>query len=171
MQFDIGKSLEILERTPRVLDVLLSGLSDTWTMGGDQENWSPYHVVGHFIHGEKTDWMPRIRIILSDRDDKAFEPFDRFAQFVESKNRPLPELLAEFENLRSQNLGELKGLDVENNLEQTGIHPALGTVTLRQLIATWVVHDLNHLKQVVKFMACKYDAEVGPWKEFLSILS
>ncbi len=171
MLFDLEKSLEILRRTPKILKALLSDLSEEWVLGGGQENWSPYYVIGHFIHGEKTDWMPRVRLILSDKKDKTFEPFDRFAQFTESRGRPLQELLVEFERLRESNLNELQTLPITENLEREGIHPALGVVTLRQLISTWVVHDLNHLTQVLRFMARQYSEEVGPWKEYLSILS
>ena len=134
--------------------------------------WAAFDVVGHLIHGEETDWIPRARIILEQGEDRTFVPFDRFAQFEKSKGKSLSDLLEEFAQLREDNLDRLRTLDLtEEQLDLEGIHPELGRVTLRQLLATWVVHDLNHVRQIVTEMAKRYDAEVGPWREYLSILS
>ncbi len=169
--FSLNKSLEILTRTPDVLDSLLHGISDDWSRvneGG--ETWSPYDVVGHLIHGEKTDWIPRMQIILVG-EDKRFAPFDRFAQFENSKGKSLNELLLEFRDLREHNLEMItsSNLDVED-FKKVGIHPVFGEVTLQQLLATWVAHDLNHLAQIARVMAKQFTVEVGPWREFLGIL-
>lgn len=173
MPFDLSRSLEILEKTPTVIEKLLDGLSDEWTTTNEGPNtWSPYDVVGHLIHGEKTDWIPRMEIILSAKTDKSFEPFDRFAQFEESKGKTLRQLLDEFNLLRATNVRRLRSMDITGHtLEQTGIHPAFGSVTLQQLLSTWVVHDLNHIAQIVRVMAHQYKAEVGPWREYLRIVS
>ena len=172
MEFDLNKSIEILERTPHVLETLLSGLSDEWINNNEgPETWSPYDVVGHLIHGEKTDWVPRMEIILSDKVDKSFEPFDRFVQFTESKGKTLRQLLDEFKFIRKQNLDWLRSRNLTSTVwELEGKHPAFGKVTLQQLLATWVVHDLNHISQICRVMAKQYKAEVGPWTEYLGIL-
>lgn len=133
--------------------------------------WQPFDIVGHLIHGEETDWIPRARIILAQDGDRTFIPFDRFAQFNESKGRSLDQLLEEFAKLRSENLDTLRSWNLASEqLDLEGIHPELGTVTLRQLLATWVVHDLNHIRQLVIAMSRQYSGEVGVWKEYLSIL-
>ena len=172
MDFNLSKSLEILQRTPDTLFALLQGISSDWTSaneGGD--TWSVYDVIGHLIHGEKTDWLQRIEIILSDHKDKTFIPFDRFAQFEENKGKTLAALLAEFKSVREKNIKSLQSLHLtKNDFTQKGIHPALGEVTLSQLIATWTVHDLNHLAQIARVMAKQYKSETGPWMEYLSIL-
>lgn len=172
MQFDLNKSLEILARTPMVLETLLNGLDKEWIKNNEGgETWSPYDVLGHLIHGEKTDWIPRTEIILSDKTDKTFEPFDRFAQFTESKGKTLRQLLKEFKTLRKQNIEQLRSKKLtQNDLEQKGKHPSFGQVTLSQLLSTWVVHDLNHISQISRVMAKQYLIEVGPWKEYLRIL-
>jgi len=176
MKFDLNKSIEILERTPGVIKELLSGVSDDWSMQnegkkGEEETWSPYDVLGHLIHGETTDWMGRTEIILSDNPDKNFPPFDRFAQFEESKGKSLKDLIGEFMAIRIYNLEKLKSKNItEADLDKKGIHPKFGEVTLRQLISTWVVHDLNHLAQISRVMAYQYKDEVGPWREYLRIL-
>lgn len=172
MHFTTEKSIEILARTPQVLDTLLLGLSDDWTMHNEGgETWSPYDIVGHFIHCEKTDWIPRTEIILSEKTDKTFEPFDRFAHFEISKGKSLAQLLEEFALLRQQSVEFLTSKQLtENELASTGIHPAFGEVTLSQLLATWVVHDLNHLAQIARVMAFQYKSEVGPWTAYLGIL-
>ncbi len=172
MNFTLEKSIEILQRTPGVLSAMLQGISNEWTSnneGGD--TWSVYDIVGHLIYGEKTDWIPRAEIILSEEEDKTFEPYDRFAQFKESKGKSLQQLLEEFEKLRSKNIEQLlsKSLTTKD-LEKTGIHPAFGEVTLTQLLATWAVHDLNHISQIARVMAKQYEAAVGPWREYLGIL-
>lgn len=172
MIFTIAQSTEILERTPGVLIAMLEGVSDAWTTaneGGD--TWSAYDIVGHLIHGEKTDWMPRAAIILSDRPDKTFEPFDRFAQFEASRGKSLSQLLEEFRILRAENVASLRSKHLTDaDLEKKGIHPAFGEVTLSQLLATWVAHDLNHIAQIARVMAKRYKTEVGPWIAFLRIL-
>lgn len=172
MQLNLNKSLEILERTPAVIEVLLSGLSEEWVNCNEgPQTWSPFDIVGHLIHGEKTDWIPRMEIILSDNADKTFEPFDRFAQFQESRGKTLPELLDEFKAIRKANIERLRSKNLsKNDLEREGIHPAFGRVSLKQLLSTWVVHDLNHIAQISRVMAKQYAEEVGPWKEYLRIL-
>lgn len=172
MEFDLKKSLEILERTPSVLEYLLRGISDDWSMSDEgEETFSPYDVIGHLIHGERTDWMVRMEIILSDSKDKTFEPYDRFAQFEESEGKSLNDLLTEFKVERDRNIRILLSKNLtERDLDKTGIHPKFGTVTLRQLLSTWTVHDLAHLAQISRVMAKQYTDEVGPWKEYLSIL-
>ena len=171
MEYAIDKALPILEKTPALLKLWLQGLSDEWIVnneGGD--TWSVYDVVGHLIHGERTDWIARIRKTLSDTD-KEFVPFDRFAQFNESKGKTLDQLLDEFATIRKQNLEEFRSLNIsEQVLSKTGIHPSFGTVTLRQLLSTWVAHDLSHIAQIARVMAKQYKEEVGPWVEYLSIM-
>jgi hypothetical protein len=171
MKYCVQQALQILERTPQVLNVWLRGLDAEWTRnneGGD--TWSPYDVVGHLIHGERTDWMARIRKTLSD-DDKQFVPFDRFAQFKESRGKDLDTLLDEFELARKLNLEDFRSLRLsESDLDRTGIHPAFGQVTLRQLLSTWVAHDLAHIAQIARVMAKQYKEEIGPWKEYMSIM-
>lgn len=172
MKFNLPKTIEILERTPSVLDALLRNVSAEWVTcneGGD--TWSAYDIVGHLIYGEKTDWMPRTKIILSDCADKQFQPFDRFAQFTESKGKSMAQLLDEFKSLRIKNIGALRTKRLTDaDLAKKGIHPALGDVTLSQLLATWAVHDLNHLAQISRVMAKHYKEDVGPWIEYLRIL-
>ncbi len=169
--FSIDGMKEILERTPRTLRELLSGLSEEWTMHNEGgETWTPYDVVGHLVHGEKTDWMARIKKCLSV-DDKAFVKFDRTAMFEESVGKSLDELLDEFARLRAKNLRELEDLDLNPaRLESIGIHPTFGEVHLRQLLATWAAHDLAHLTQITRVMCKQYREEVGPWREFISVM-
>ena len=151
---------------------LLEGLSEPWLHSNEgPETFSPFAVVGHLIHGEETDWIPRTRIILEHGESRPFTPFDRFAFYEKSKGRSLGDLLATFQTLREQNIDVLKGLDLTpEQLDLKGTHPELGQVTLRQLLTTWVTHDLGHLGQIVRVMAGQYGSEVGPWKEFVSIL-
>ncbi len=171
MQFKLEQAAEILAQTPGTLRAMLTPLSEGWTGGGSQNDWSPYDIVGHLIHGELTDWIPRARIILAQGENVTFTPYDRFAQFENSRGKSLPELLDEFERLRSENLRELKSMNITaESLALTGMHPELGEVTLEKLLSTWVVHDLNHIRQIVKFMAEKYAENVGVWKEYLLIL-
>lgn len=172
MDFEINKSIEILERTPFVIESLLNGLSEQWLKNNEGENtWSPYDVIGHLIHGEKTDWIPRAKVILSTAENKTFTPFDRFAQMNESQGKTIEELLQEFKALRKQNLKELKLLQINNTkLVKKGTHPELGEVNLRELLSTWVVHDLGHISQITRVMAKQYESEVGPWVEYLGIL-
>lgn len=172
MDFSIEKSISVLEKTPAVLHDLLFDLSEEWVMfneGG--ETWSPYDIIGHLVHGESTDWIKRLEIILSDNDEKKFTPFDRFAQFNESKGKEMKTLLNEFKILRTKNIEILKSKNIiEVDYERIGIHPVFGNITLRNLIATWVVHDLDHLAQLSRVLAHQYRSEVGPWKEYLRIL-
>jgi DinB superfamily len=172
MKFQIEQAIEILSQTPETVKSLLGNLSDEWTeSGGNSENWSPLDVVGHFIHGEETDWVPRAEIILAQGENLTFEPFDRFAQFEKSKDRALGELLESFAHLRRKNLEKLRRMNLTaEQLKLKGIHPELGEVNLEQLLATWVVHDLTHIRQIVTFLARKYSENVGVWREYLSIL-
>jgi uncharacterized damage-inducible protein DinB len=172
MDFSLAKSLEILARTPTVLQTMLENISADWTSNNEGgETWSVYDTIGHLIHGEKTDWITRAAIILSKNEDKTFEPFDRFAQFEDSDNKWLNDLLDEFKMLRKKNIDWLLAQNItENDLKEKGIHPAFGAVSLSQLLATWAVHDLNHIAQISRVMAKQYKAEVGPWIEYLRIL-
>lgn len=172
MNFILSKSMEVLERTPDVLSAMLQGVSDYWTSNNEgNETWSVYDIVGHLIHGEKTDWIPRMEIILSDKTDKTFEPFDRFAQLEDSKGKSLPQLLEEFKILRRENMEHLRSKKLTSELyEEKGIHPAFGQITLSQLLSTWTVHDLNHISQIARVMAKQYKEEVGPWIDYLKIL-
>jgi len=172
MKFHLNKSIEILEQTPKVLEQMLRGLSQEWRDATEGENtWNAFDIVGHLIHGEKTDWIPRMEIILSEKTDKRFTPFDRFAQMEISKSKTLEELLEEFSRLRSINIEKLRTAKITDEmLSRTGIHPEFGEVNLRQLLSTWVVHDLDHLSQVVRVFAKQYAEEVGPWKEYLKIV-
>ncbi len=172
MNFSLSKSIEILEQTPGVLMAMLGNVSTGWTSNNEGEDtWTVYDIVGHLIHGEKTDWIPRMEIILSGNPDKTFEPFDRFARFEESKGKSLTQLLDEFKSLRQKNMVQLRSKKLTGkDLEATGIHPAFGAVTLSQLLSTWTVHDLNHIAQISRVMAKQYKTEVGPWVEYLRIL-
>jgi hypothetical protein len=172
MKFDFDKSIEILERTPFVIESMLNGLSDDWTTNNEgPDTWSPYDVVGHLIHGEKTDWIARLEIVLSDDPNNTFEKFDRFAQFDESRGKTLDDLLNEFKALRNRNVALLKSKRItSSDYAKTGIHPAFGEVTLAQLLSTWVAHDLDHIVQISRVMAKQFKSEVGPWVEYLKIL-
>lgn len=158
---------------PHVLSRLLAELSPEWTGStGNVDCWSPYDVIGHLIHGEETDWIPRAELIIGNSKEKTFEPFDRTAQFDRSTGKSLADLLTEFAYLRNTNLEHLLRWQLTpEQLKLSGSHPELGEVTLEQLLATWVVHDLNHIRQVVTYMAKQYTEEVGPWKAYLSILT
>jgi hypothetical protein len=172
MDFDLELGIEILSRTPRILRAWLGDLPHTWiyrNQGG--ETWSSFDVVGHLVHGERTDWIPRLKLILEGDGIREFEPFDRFAQFGESRCRSLEDLLRTFEELRESNLVVLRSLDLKpSDFERKGRHPELGLVTVEQLLATWVAHDLNHLGQLAEVMARQYTEAVGPWKAYLDIL-
>ena len=173
MEFQLDHAREILSRTPRTIAALLGDLSDTWLLQNEgPETWSPFDILGHLIHGEETDWIPRAKIILEDGEARTFEPFDRFAMFEVSKGKPLTELLETFKRLRENNLIELGQMKLtEEMLDKRGCHPELGVVTLKQLLATWVVHDLGHVAQIARVMAKQYREEVGPWQEYLPILT
>ena len=169
--FDLAEAIAVLERTPAVLDALLRDLPTAWTDADEgPDTWSPHAVVGHLIHGERTDWIARARIILEAGGSRAFEPFDRFAQFA-GPRRPLSELLDTFAALRADNLETVRGWDlVENDLAKRGLHPELGSCTLAELLATWTAHDLNHVVQVARVMAKRYTTAVGPWRAYLGVL-
>lgn len=171
MHFNLQQSIPILERTPSVIRQLLSGLDSQWTTNNEgPETWSPYDVVGHLVHGEHNDWITRIKITMNDKGGK-YVPFNRTAMFEESKGKSLAQLLDEFEGARKHNLEELRILSItEEDLNKTAIHPVFGTVTLRQLLSTWVAHDLSHIVQISRTMAKQYKEEVGPWKEYLSVM-
>ncbi len=172
MHFSLPDGLAVLERTPATLRALLSGLPAGWIDATEgPATWSPYVVVGHLIHGERTDWIPRAQIILAQGENRMFAPYDRFAQFSESQGKSLEALLDEFATLRADNLQRLRGWQLTDaHLLLEGAHPALGTVTLRQLLACWVAHDLGHIVQMARVMAKQYRGEVGPWTAYLSVL-
>ncbi len=167
----VAESVAVLERTPSVLKALLEGLPEAWTETREAEGaFSPRDVLGHLIHGEDTDWVPRLRLILEKGDSEPFVPFDRFG-FRGWIGKPLSELLAAFTRKRADNVAVLKGLDLgEDDLARLGRHPSLGAVTLRQLLAAWVAHDLNHVGQMVRVMARRNTDAVGPWRAYLGIL-
>ncbi|MFN8242616.1 MAG: DinB family protein [Ferruginibacter sp.] len=172
MLFSLPKTLEVLEQTPRTLHSLLSNLSNDWVSANEgPETWSPFDVVGHLLHGDKSEWLSRAAIILSDSGDKHFKPFDRFAQLETSKGKTLNELLEEFSMVRSRNTELLREWNLgPAELSKTGIHPKFGEVTLAQLLATWTVHDLDHIAQISRVMARQYKEAVGPWSEFLRVV-
>ena len=172
MEFKLEQAIEVLERTPATLNSLLRDLSEQWLVQNEgPETWSPYDVMGHLIHGEETDWIPRAKIILEHGETRAFEAFDRVAMFEESKGKSIVELLDTFAQLRAANLRELQSMNLTSELlDKRGRHPELGVVTLRQLLSTWVIHDLGHIRQVVRVMSKQYGEAVGPWKAYLSIL-
>jgi len=172
MKFNLEEAIEVLSHTPTLLKVLLDGLSRNWVDNNEgSETWSPFDVVGHLIHGERTDWIRRAKIILNYGEGRAFEPFNRFAQFEASKGKTVEELLEEFSELREQNIRTFREFKLtEDDLKKKGKHPELGRVTLGELLATWVVHDLDHIGQIARTMAKQYEMEVGPWKAYLSIL-
>jgi hypothetical protein len=169
----MDEAMALLSRTPGTLDMLLRDLPDGWIAAHEGgETWSPFDVIGHLIHGEHTDWIPRAKMILEHGDARPFEKFDRFAQFEGSKGRTLASLLDEFATLRRQNLRELESLRLtDTQLDRRGRHPELGIVTLRQLLATWVAHDLDHVVQISRAIARQYSDEVGPWRAYLRIIS
>jgi len=174
MEYQLEKAIEILERTPKTLNALLLDISSEWTQSNEGiDTWSPYDVIGHLVHGEKTDWMPRLEIVLSNDDtNKTFEPYDRFAQFTMSKGKDLPQLLNEFEFLRNQNLKTLMAKDLtQEDLTKTAIHPSLGPINLKNMLAAWVVHDLGHITQISRVMAKQYKNEIGPWRQYLTIVN
>jgi DinB superfamily len=170
--FVLEEGVAILTRTPATLDGLLRGLPASWiTAHEGGETWSPFDVMGHLIHGEHTDWIPRAKIILAHGDARAFDKFDRLAQFKAS-TRTLPELLEEFARLRTSSLAELRAFNLTDaDLDRPGRHPELGPVTLRQLLATWVAHDLDHVVQVTRVLARQYSDAVGPWRAYLRVIS
>jgi hypothetical protein len=172
MEFQLDRALEVLERTPAALRGLLNGLSGAWTSPNEgPDTFSAFDNVGHLIHGERTDWIPRARIILAQGTNRRFEPFDRFAQTRESQGKSLADLLAEFERLRAGNLATLRAWRLTDaQLDLQGEHPELGVVSLRQLLATWTAHDLGHVAQVARVLAKQYREAVGPWRAYLPVL-
>jgi hypothetical protein len=179
-EFSLSEAIALLTRTPATLNALLRGLPDSWVRGNEgrtdgKDTWSAFDVVGHLIVGECTDWMPRVRIILEhglkSGEARAFDPFDRFAQEKESRGKSLEQLLDEFARLRKENLEALRRMNLQpNDLARRGRHPALGAVTLSQLLATWAVHDLTHMHQMSRVMAHQYREAVGPWSAYLGVL-
>jgi CHAD domain-containing protein len=171
-EFNLAESIALLSRTPATLDALLRGLPDTWVRSNEGDGtWSPYDIIGHLIVGERTDWMTRARIILENGEARPFDRFDRFAQERESQGKSLEQLLDDFARLRKENLAALNAMNLRpNDLARRGTHPALGVVTLSQLLATWAVHDLTHLHQLSRVMARQYREAVGPWTIYLGVL-
>lgn len=172
MEFDLNDAQTVLARTPAVLQAWLSDLPPAWAENNEgPETWSPYDVVGHLIHGERADWIPRAQIILQHGEAQPFTPFDRYAQFTDNQGKPFAALLEQFAMLRAENLRTLRALNITaSDLGKTGIHPAFGRVTLEELLATWVAHDLGHLAQIARTMARQYTRAVGPWQAYLGIL-
>lgn len=170
--FDLAAGVEILERTPSTLQAMLTGLSPFWVDATEgPETWSPYVIVGHLIHGERSDWIPRARIILAQGVNRRFTPYDRVAQVRESRGKSLAQLLEEFAHLRAENLATVVAWRLtEAQLALEGEHPEFGPVTLRQLLATWVAHDLGHVAQAARVMAKQYREAVGPWRAYLPVL-
>lgn len=172
MKLVLQETTELLSRTPATLDALLRNLPDTWTQRNEgDKTWTPYGVVGHLIHGEITDWLVRAKIILEYGDSRAFDPFDRLAQDRDSAGKSIDQLLDEFAKLRAKNLDALRKMNLsESDLQKRGKHPALGGVTLSELLAAWVVHDLTHVHQISRIMAHQYREAVGPWQAYLGVL-
>jgi hypothetical protein len=172
MQFQLTHGLGVLERTPATFRALLGGLPEAWTAPNEgPDTFSAFDNVGHLVHGERADWIPRARIILAQGPDRRFEPYDRFAQYRESRGKTMADLLDEFARLRAENLATLRGWRLtDRELALEGEHPTLGPVTLRQLLATWVAHDLGHIAQTTRVLAKQYREAVGPWRQYLPVL-
>lgn len=173
MEFELGRAVEVLGVTPSVVRAMVGGLSEEWTASsGRQDDWGVFDIVGHLIHADETDWIPRAEVILGQGRDRNFPPFDRLGQFEKANGKTLAVLLDEFDEVRHECVRTLRGWDLtDEQLDLRGVHPEFGEVTLRQLLATWVVHDLTHIRQVATVMAKKYEDAVGPWKAYLSILT
>jgi hypothetical protein len=173
MEFQLDDAKDVLRRTPATLNALLRHLPDEWVLSNEgPDSWSPFDVVGHLIHGEEADWIPRARLILEYGEGRPFEPFDRFAMFEKSRGKSLGELLDTFERLRGESLRELEEMSLTPEmLGKHGMHPELGVVTLSQLLSTWVVHDLGHIGQIVRVLAKQYGEAVGVWRAYLPVLS
>jgi len=173
MEFNLDEGMAVLSRTPTTLRELLAGLPSPWISGNEgPDTWSPQDVLGHLIHGEETDWIPRAKIVLTMGESQAFEPFDRFAQARRFAGWPLERLLDRFCELRAAGVATLQGWHLtREQLALRGRHPELGQVTLSQLLAAWVVHDLGHIAQISRVMAKQYTAAVGPWKAYLPVLT
>ena len=172
MEYQLAEGLAVLDRTPGVLRAMLAGLPSPFTDATEgPDTWSPYVIVGHMLHGERADWVVRARIIVEQGVHRSFKPFDRQAQFEESKGKTLTQLLDEFAELRRRNLETVRGWQLTDaQLALTGEHPAFGAVTLRQLLATWSAHDLSHIVQIARVMAKQYRDAVGPWREYLGVM-
>jgi hypothetical protein len=170
VKFLLEEAIPVLEHTPAVLKALLDEAPASWIRAREgPEAWSPSQIVGHLIHGERTDWIPRARIILKQEKYRLFDPFDRFAEL--DSDRPLRDRLEEFERLRAESVATLRGWNLKDkDLDLTGDHPELGAVTMRQLLATWVVHDVSHIAQITRTMAREYTEAVGPWTAYFRIL-
>jgi hypothetical protein len=173
MEYTLADAYTLLGRTPKILDLLLQGLEDSWLKANEgPETWSAFDVLGHLIHGEETDWIPRARLILSDAENKTFVPFDRFAHLEKNADKSIRDLLEAFKIIREKNIQELHAFNIqEQDLNKSGWHPELGPVSLKQLLSAWVVHDLGHLAQISRVMAKQYKDEVGPWVQFMKILN
>ncbi|HSK45291.1 MAG TPA: DinB family protein [Candidatus Binatia bacterium] len=171
-KFNLNETIAVLTRTPAALDALLRGLPESWVRSNEgKDTWSAFDIVGHLIVGERTDWMTRARVILENGEARPFDPFDRFAQSRESQGKSLEQLLDDFARLRRENVAALQALNLQSaDLSRRGRHPALGVVTLSQLLATWAVHDLTHLHQLSRVMAHQYRDAVGPWSAYLGVL-
>jgi len=171
-EFSLADTMALLSRTPAAVNGLLRGLPEVWARRNEgNTTWSAFDVVGHLICAERTDWMPRVRLILETGEARPFEPFDRFSQIKENEGKSLEEILDEFDRIRTENLVSLRSLNLQKgDLVRQGKHPAFGTVTLAQLLATWAVHDLTHLHQISRVMAHQYRDAVGPWSEYLGVL-
>lgn len=171
--FDLAEARAILARTPALLDTWLRDLPENWLRHNEGgESWSPFDVLGHYIHGEKTDWIPRLTRILDHGTAVPFDKFDRFAQFEDSADKTVAELLDEFARRRAESLAALDALSIDaSTLDRRGLHPELGEVTVRELLATWVAHDLDHLMQIARVLAHQYADQVGPWRRYLRIIS
>lgn len=171
-EFNLDESIALLTRTPAVLNQLLRGLPATWIRGNEGVGtWNSFDIVGHLVFAERTDWMPRVRILLENGEARTFDPFDRFAQMKESHGKTLEQLLESFSSLRSESLAALQSLNLEEeDLVRCGKHPALGSVTLSELLSAWTVHDLTHLHQLSRTMAYQYRDAVGPWSAYLGVL-
>jgi DinB superfamily len=172
MKAKLEDTILLLSRTPAALNALLRDLPDTWTLKNEgEETWSPFDVLGHLIHGERTDWMPRAKMIMEFGEGRSFEPFDRWAQERESQGKSLSQLLDEFAKLRTDNLQELRVLNLQPaDFDRRGRHPALGIVTMSELLSAWAGHDLTHLHQISRTMAYQYRDAVGPWSKFLGVM-
>jgi hypothetical protein len=171
-EFSLTDAIAVLSRTPATLNALLRGLPNVWVRGNEgKDTWSAFDIMGHLIVGERTDWIPRLRIILEKGEARQFDPFDRLAQFEESQGKSLDQLLDDFARLRRENLAALQALNLQpEDLTRRGRHPSLGVVTLSELVATWSVHDLTHIHQLSRVMAHQYRDTVGPWSAYLGVL-
>jgi hypothetical protein len=172
MEYNLSDTIALLTRTPATLDTLLRDLPDGWTHSNEGDNtWSAVDVIGHLIHGERTDWMPRVSLILGSWEARTFERFDMQGHVREIQGKSLGQLLDEFARVRAESLTALRALNLtQDDLDRRGLHPALGSVTLSQLLATWAAHDLTHLHQISRLMAHQYREAVGPWSTYLGVL-